>query len=65
MSDPERPADIPELPPADSHEQPLPMSQTGERAREAADEVDEDSRESFPASDPPSFTRTTTGRNQS
>jgi hypothetical protein len=40
-------------------EQPLPLDYAGE-GETAEDEVDDASADSFPASDPPSFTRSTT-----
>jgi hypothetical protein len=45
--------------PDTAQEQPLPLEHAGE-GKTAEDEVEESSEDSFPASDPPSFTRSTT-----
>jgi hypothetical protein len=44
----------------DTDDQPLPIDP---EQRETEDEVDEAADESFPASDPPSYTRSSTTRN--
>lgn len=58
MDEPRDTSDQPRHPDADE-ERPLPLDQTGAGETEE-DPVDDASADSFPASDPPSFTGSTT-----
>jgi hypothetical protein len=59
MDERTHPAEQPVVPEDELEEQPLPLDPTGEGKR-SDDPVEDASEDSFPASDPPSFTRTTT-----
>ena len=59
MDERTNPSDQPATTDAKNDEQPLPLEHAGE-GQTAEDEVEDASADSFPASDPPSFTRSTT-----
>lgn len=59
MDDRTHPDAQPQTPDESPDEQPLPLTHAGE-GEVADDPVEDASADSFPASDPPSFTRSTT-----